>query len=116
DDPVVLEQGDNNPPQKANPIPVPSVVCGRIERAEDVDYFKFHGKAGQTITCEVLCARLEDKIHDLQKHADPLLRLLEAEGHELVVNDDFYFADPVLTYRINKEGDYCLKIRDAKFG
>ncbi|HMC65149.1 MAG TPA: hypothetical protein VKI65_09450, partial [Gemmataceae bacterium] len=68
------------------------------------------------ITCEVLCARLEDKIHDLQKHADPLLRLLEAEGHELAVNDDFYFADPVLTYPINKEGDYCLEIRDAKFG
>src|SRR5207253_5806470 len=73
DDPVVQESGDNNTIEKANPITVPSVVCGRIESLEDVDYFKFHAEAGQTFTFELLCARIQDKIHDLQKHADPLL-------------------------------------------
>src|SRR5438105_99083 len=69
EDPVVQESGDNNTLARANPIPVPCVVSGRIEAAEDVDFYKFHATAGETITFDVQCARLQDKIHDLQKHA-----------------------------------------------
>jgi hypothetical protein len=113
--PVISEKGDNNTREKANPIRIPSVVCGRIEAAEDVDYFKFRAKAGQTITFEVLCARLQDKIHDLQKHADPILTLSDDAGRELAANDDFYFADPLLTFTFKTEGDYYLQIRDSKY-
>jgi hypothetical protein len=115
DDPVVQESGDNNSIAKANPISVPCVVCGRIEAAEDVDYFKFRAEAGQTFTFEVQCARLEDKIHDLQKHADPMLALYDAEGHELAANDDFYFADPLLTHTFARDGDYFIQLRDSKY-
>src|SRR5207249_4170624 len=83
DDPVILENGDNNSREKANPINFPCIVSGRIEAVEDVDYFKFRAEAGQILTFEVLCARLQDKIHDLQKHADPMLTLYDAEGREL---------------------------------
>jgi hypothetical protein len=115
DDPVVQESGDNNTPAKANPITTPCVVCGRIEIAEDVDYFKFHGETGKTYTFEVLCARLEDRIHDLQKHADPILTLYDAAGRELAANDDFYFADPLLSYTVPKTGDYLIQVRDSKY-
>jgi hypothetical protein len=115
DEPVVQESGDNNTPAKANPITVPCVVCGRIEIAEDVDYFKFHGEAGKTYTFEVFGARLEDRIHDLQKHADPILTLYDADGRELAANDDFYFADPLLTYTVAKTGDYFIQVRDSKY-
>jgi hypothetical protein len=54
DDPVILENGDNNTREKTNPITLPCVVSGRIEAAEDVDYFKFHAEAGQILTFEVL--------------------------------------------------------------
>ncbi|HEV3445480.1 MAG TPA: hypothetical protein VG099_12610 [Gemmataceae bacterium] len=115
DDPVVQESGDNNTLAKANPIPVPCVVSGRIEAAEDVDYFKFHAQAGEVLTLEVVCARLEDKIHDLQKHADPLISICAADGRELAVNDDFYFADPLLTFKAPNTGDFFVQIRDAKY-
>ncbi len=115
DDPVVQESGDNNTLAKANPIKVPCVVCGRIEVAEDVDYFKFRAEAGQTLTFEVHCARLEDKIHDLQKHADPMLTLFDAEGRELAGNDDFYFADPMLAHTFARAGDYYVQVRDSKY-
>jgi hypothetical protein len=115
DDPVVQESGDNNTLAKANPIPVPCVACGRIEAAEDVDYFKFHAEAGQTFTFEVHCARLQDKIHDLQKHADPMLTLYDADGRELAANDDFYFADPLLAHTFAKAGDYYIQVRDSKY-
>jgi hypothetical protein len=114
-DPVLVESGDNNTREKANPITVPSVVSGRIEAVEDVDYFKLHAEAGQILTCEVLCARLEDKIHDLQKHADPMLTLFDAQGRELAANDDACFADPLLTFTVPKSGDYYLQLRDAKY-
>src|SRR5262249_46953409 len=41
--------------------------------------------------------------------------LYNAEGRELAANDDFYFADPLLTYTITQTGDYFLQIRDAKY-
>jgi hypothetical protein len=115
DDPIVRESGDNNTPDKANPIPLPCVVCGAFEAPEDVDYFKFHAEAGQALTFEVFCARLQDRIHDLQKHADPIMTLFDAEGRELAENDDYYFADPVLSYTIPKSGDYLLQLRDSKY-
>jgi hypothetical protein len=115
DDPVVQESGVNNTRDKANLIPVPCVVAGRIEALEDVDYFRFHAEAGQVLTFEVLCARIQDKIHDLQKHADPMLTLYDGEGRELAANDDFYFADPLLSYRFTKAGDYYIQVRDSKY-
>ncbi len=115
DTPVVLESGNNNSIDGANPIPVPCTVNGFIEAAEDVDYFKFHAEAGQTLTFEVLCARIQDRIHDLQKHADPMLTLFDATGRELAANDDFFFADPWLQYTFAKAGDYCIQVRDSKY-
>ncbi len=113
--PVVSEKGDNNTRATANPLAVPCVVSGRIEAAEDVDFYKFHADEGQALTFEVICARIQDKIHDLQKHADPMLTLYDAEGRELAANDDFYFADPLLTYKFAKSGDYFIQVRDAKY-
>src|SRR5205807_8548524 len=109
------EKGANNTLDRANPIPVPAVVCGRIEAVEDVDCFKFHAEAGEHLTFEVFCARLEDKIHDLQKHADPMLTLFDAGGRELAANDDFYFADPYLSYTFKNAGDYFVQVRDSKY-
>lgn len=114
-EPVVNETEPNNTIDKSNPIALPCVVHGLIGAIEDVDTFKFRASAGQAITAEVYCARIQDKIHDLQKHADPMVTLLDSAGRELAANDDFYFADPLLSYTIPKEGDYFLQIRDSKF-
>jgi hypothetical protein len=115
DHPVVEESGANNTPEKANVVTAPCVVCGRIEIAEDVDFFKFHAEAGQTFSFEVHCARLQDRIHDLQKHADPMLTLYDAAGRELAANDDFFFADSYLSYTFSKTGDYLVQVRDSKY-
>lgn len=115
DDAVVLEAANNNVVASAQAIGVPCVVSGKIEVLEDVDCYKFKAKAGQTITCEVYCARIEDKIHDLQKHADPMLTLLDSTGRELAASDDGIFADPLMTYTFKQDGEYLLQVRDAKY-
>jgi hypothetical protein len=115
DEPVVLEKGDNNTLAKAPRVPVPAMISGRIEAAEDVDFYQFRAEAGQTFTFEVHCARLQDKIHDLQKHADPMIKLYDAQGRELADSDDFFFADPALTYTFQQAGDYSVEVRDSKY-
>src|SRR5262245_32851739 len=96
--PVVEEKAKNDTRETAQPVPVPCTVAGKIEAAEDVDYYKFKAKAGQTVTFEVYCARIQDRIHDLQKHADPIVTVYDSAGRELAANDDFYFADPLVSY------------------
>ncbi|MBA4062268.1 MAG: pre-peptidase [Isosphaera sp.] len=115
DAPVVKEQPGIGTPEKAQPVPVPGVICGRVEAAENVDYYRFPAKAGRVVTFEVFCARIQDKIHDLQKHADPLVAVYDAAGKELAAADDGFFADPVLAFAAPKDGEYLLAVRDAKY-
>jgi hypothetical protein len=115
DEPVVQESGKNATLAQADAVAIPCVVCGKIKAAEAVGCFKFTAKAGQTITLEVFGARLEDKIHDLQKHLDPLVVLLDADGREVAANDDYLFSDSLLSYTIPKDGAYFVQIRDAKY-
>ncbi|MCI0642016.1 MAG: PPC domain-containing protein [Gemmataceae bacterium] len=115
DDPVIVENAANNTLAQAQTISLPCVVAGKLEALEDVDFFKFEAQAGQTLTFEVFCARLQDKIHDLQKHAKPMLTLFDAEGRELAANDTFFFADPMLSFTIAKTGAYFLQIRESTY-
>src|SRR5437588_579439 len=70
---------------------------------------------GKGVTAELFCARLQDKIHDLQKHAKPMLTLFDADGRELAANDTFFFADPLLSYTIPKAGTYYLQVRESTY-
>ncbi|MBY0460266.1 MAG: PPC domain-containing protein, partial [Gemmataceae bacterium] len=115
DAPVVPEPPAPTTAAKPLAVPVPAVVCGRIKAAEGVDHYAVAAKAGQVLTIEVTCARLQDKVHDLQKHADPLLTVYDAAGKELAAADDVYFADPVLTFAVPKDGEYRVTVRDAKY-
>jgi hypothetical protein len=115
DEPVIVEAAANNTPQSAQPLKLPCVVAGKLEIIEDVDFYKFEAKAGEMLTFELFCARLQDKIHDLQKHAKPMLTLYDADGRELAANDHFYFADPLLSYQVAKTGAYYLQVRDSTY-
>lgn len=115
DDPVVVEASVNNTLAQAQGIQLPCVVTGALEAKEDVDFFKFEAQAGQVLTFELFCARLQDKIHDLQTHAKPMLVLHDADGRELAANDHFYFADPLLNFTIPKAGTYFVQIRDSTY-
>jgi hypothetical protein len=115
-DPIVREAANNDTMKTAQPVALPATLCGGFEKKEDVDYFKFQAIAGQALTFHVRCQRLEDKIHDLQEHADPILTLRNAAGTVLAVNDNYFFADPLLHYRVPASGEYYLEIRDVRYG
>ncbi len=115
-DPIVREAANNDTMKTAQPIKLPATVCGAIEKAEDVDYYKFHVEAGTALTFHVQAQRLENRIHDLQEHADPILTLRNAAGTVLAANDNYFAGDPLLHYRFAAAGDYYLEIRDVRYG
>lgn len=115
DEPEVIEAEPNNDKTKAQAVTLPCVVNGRFQQGEDVDTFKFQATAGQEVTFAVLCNRLEDKVHDLQEHADPLLVVYDATGREVGRNDDYYRADCLLHQKFEKAGEYTVEIRDVSY-
>lgn len=115
DHPVIEETKLNNTRDKATAVTLPCTLVGKIEIAEDVDNFRFQAKKGEVLSIEVRCARMQDKIHDLQKHADPLIALYDAEGRELAANDDYFFADSYLNFTVPADGTYYLEVRDSKY-
>jgi hypothetical protein len=115
-DPIVREAASNDTLATAQAIPLPATVCGAIEKREDVDFYKFKVAAGTALTFHVRCQRLEDRIHDLQEHADPIITLRNSVGTVLASNDNYFFGDPLLHHRFAAAGDYFLEIRDTRYG
>lgn len=115
DEPEVVSPDTNRDSEHALPVTLPCVANGSLKDGEQIDNYKFKVEAGQEVVFAVLCARLQDKVHDLQEHADPLLILRDLSGGELARNDDYYRADPMLPYKFERAGEYILQIRDVNY-
>jgi hypothetical protein len=117
DDPVVTEADDiaNDRPATAQKLTLPAVVSGRIGKVEDVDWYAFDAVKGHRVAFEVWGNRLENKIHDLQTHLDPILSVHDKTGRELATADNNRFADPVLSFQPPASDTYYLQVRDTTY-
>jgi hypothetical protein len=114
-DPIVSEVAMNDTLDKAQVIPVPVTLCGCIEKAEDVDFFKFKVDAGTALSFHVRSQRLQNRIHDLQIHSDPLMTIRTATGSTLAQSDNVFAGDPFLNYKFEQAGEYILEVRDVRY-
>lgn len=115
-DSIVSEEGENNQPDQALPISLPATVCGQIERAEDVDYYRFTLEEPATLNFHCRAMRLQDKMHDLQQHADPIITIKSAAtGSTIASADNTYAADPFLSHTFAQPGEYLLQVRDVRY-
>ena len=114
--PEALEREPNNRRENAQRVVLPSIVNGRIQQAGDWDVFRFQGRAGEEIVAEVWARRLNSPL-------DSLLRLTDAAGKELAVNDDSedkgaalltHHADSRLQIKLPATGAYYLHLGDAQ--
>lgn len=117
-DPVAAEADDaaDDAMKGAQALALPSAVAGTIGKLEDVDWYAVTAKAGQRLTFAVWANRLENKIHDLQLHFDPILVISDANGRELAADDNHDFADPLLSYEFPRDGAYYVQVRDTTYG
>ena len=117
------ESGFNDSIRHAQPINLPVIVNGRIEKAADVDVFRFSGRAGEKIVAEVFGRRLNSPL-------DSLLKLTDASGKVVQLNDDYvikdshlhkdivgvvtHHADSYLTAKLPASGNYYVHISDSQ--
>ncbi len=115
--PEVNEIEPNSDKAKAQPLKsLPVVVNGQIMQG-DLDYFRLSAKAGQMLVFQVEAQSLLPFIADaVPGWNDVCLTLYTAEGRQVAAVDDFRFKpDPVLFYRVPKDGDYLVEVRDVIF-
>lgn len=120
--PVTLEaEGDNQTPESAQQVSFPVAICGRCEKFEDVDCYRFTGKAGQELTLQIFAQRVTDRIHSMVVRGpriylmDPILTLRGPNGQVIEQNDNFYGGDSLIACRLPADGEYVLEVRDARF-
>lgn len=92
--------------RKANPITLPRLIRGVIQDANDVDVFRFEGKAGDKISAKTLSSQYGSIL-------DPIITVFDAKGHVLKTRDDAKNLDAELTVTLPGDGDYFLAINDA---
>lgn len=122
DFPVVLEEErENGTAATAQSVPVPSTVCGVVEKFEDVDFYRIAGKAGQELTFNLFAQRVTDNIHSMVVKGpriylmDGILTLYGPNGQVIAQNDNFIGGDSFIGLKLPTDGDYTLEVRDSRY-
>jgi hypothetical protein len=114
--PECPETEPNDRPENAQPLTLPVIVNGRIDRPDDWDVFRFEGRAGSEIVAEVFARRLNSPL-------DSVLKLTDATGRQLAFNDDYedkgsglttHHADSRISIKLPADGSYYLWLGDAQ--
>lgn len=101
-----VEVEPNNERPQATPFAAPRAVHGVIEKAGDVDHFKFAGKKGQVFDVRVFARQLRSPL-------DSVLEVFRASnGQGLGGNDDSGSPDSYLRVTLPEDDEYLVAIRD----
>ena len=103
---VFDEQEPNAGFRKPNDISLPRIIRGVIQEPNDVDVFRFKGRAGGRILLETKSVRYGSPL-------DPILTAYDSAGHVLKSNDDADGTDARLSVVLPRDGDYFFSINDA---
>jgi hypothetical protein len=112
--PECFDAEPNNDAEHAQKVELPVIVNGRIDRPDDWDVFEFTGHAEETIVAEVKARRLGSPL-------DSVLKLTDAHGTLLAINDDYndaeagtntHYADSYLMVKLPADGKYYLHLGD----
>ncbi len=114
--PEIFAVGENHSAETAQTVTLPVIINGRVRQPNEVEVFKFEGRAGQQIIAEVTARRLDSPL-------DSFLRLTDATGQQIAFNDDFedqgvgletHHADSLLTATLPADGTYFVHLRDTQ--
>lgn len=100
-----LEAEPNEPASAANQVRLNIVINGRIDKAGDVDHFRFDAKRGQRVIMECSAERIDSRLR-------AVLELYDTAGRRLAVNRGYYGIDPLIEFRVPADGSYVVRIHD----
>jgi hypothetical protein len=113
--PEALEHEPNNSPADAQKVTLPIVLNGRIDRLDDWDVYQFVGKSNDQVVAEVQARCLDSPL-------DSLLKLTDAVGNLLALNDDHeelgaglntHHADSCFLAKLPADGSYFVHVGDT---
>jgi hypothetical protein len=107
--PSVADNGKNFSREQAQTITLPTAIDGTAN-GSNFDHYKFTGEKDQRISLEVVAARVGTSL-------DSVVRLLKADGSELMLADDDagVGADSRLSLTLPADGDYVVQLRDNQY-
>lgn len=114
--PELREQEPNNDLASALLLKPPIIVNGRIDQPGDWDVYRFDGRAGGQVIVEVLARRLESPM-------DSVLMVTDADGRQLMFNDDCddlasglttHHADSQLHLTLPADGSFFIHVGDTQ--
>ncbi|MEP6756211.1 MAG: hypothetical protein ABJA67_11975 [Chthonomonadales bacterium] len=104
-----VEVEPNDQPERATKLEkLPITVSGRMNAAEDVDWFSFHAEAGETFAIDIIANRLYSPM-------DAALELRDNENHILELAMEGYDRDPKMVHTFKKSGTYLVQVRDTMY-
>lgn len=107
--PSVADNAKNHSLEQAQAVTVPAAIDG-VSDGTNFDYYKFTGKKDQRLSIEVVGARVGSNF-------DSVVRLLKADGSELMLADDDEStgADARLSLMLPADGDYVVELHDNQY-
>lgn len=108
----VNETEPNDSREKANRVPLNSVVNGRVNPSEDIDWYVFSAKRGQRVLIECRAWRVDSRL-------DGTMTLSNSDGKELATSQDENIRDqkrdPFIDFDVPADGDYYLRFTDFMY-
>jgi len=105
--PPIQEKEPNDGFEQAQVVALGQVVQGAIAKPQDVDVYRFEGKAGQKVVLEVHAARYGSPL-------DSVLTLYDAAGAILETSDDIEGStDSRIEATLPRAGTYYAAVSDA---
>ena len=104
----ILETEPNNSLDKANEVPLGTIVNGQSNGSTDQDYYKINAQRGQRIIVDCWAYRIDSRM-------DATLVLYDAAGKELDRNRDTNRRDPLLDFTVPTDGVYYIEVNDFLF-
>ncbi len=97
---AVAETDAGGSPLTGQHITLPTTIAGSIDRAGDVDFFRFEAKKGQQLGVQIVTAAVGSKL-------EPTLQLTDLAGGVLAENGSGH-----LGYAFAAAGTYAIGVRD----
>lgn len=114
-EPLVAEVIENDTVDKAQNVQLPATICGTIEKAEDLDFFKVRIDQPGAWTFHMTSQRLQNRLHDMQTRVDPMVTLRSLAGATIASSDNTFAGDPLMHVVIDTPGEYLLEVRDVRY-
>ncbi|MEM9659294.1 MAG: PPC domain-containing protein, partial [Planctomycetota bacterium] len=104
--PGALESEPNDALAEATEFSAPSACTGVIQAAGDRDHFRFKATKSEVFDLRMFAREVRSPL-------DPVLRVLDAKGKQVIANDDDRGRpDSYVRFKAPADGEYVLRVED----